>query len=344
MNFLLILAFLAGNVVKFSHISPLDLSVGILWLIKLPVIIKRKHILFKYIIGFEIVCIISLLISFFLFTPIQIGYGAMYLLRFIIYSTLLGVGLQSNKLIPILGIGTAIIGLLQYLLYPDTRALSAYGWDPHYYRLIGSLMDPGFTGIILVLTLIFIVINKFNKIWWIIVYLALALTYSRSSYLAFFTAFSWISYQRKTWKYFLVSASCVLLTVIFLPRWSDGEGVKLERTSSVWARIESWKTAWKIFTDHPLTGVGFNNYRFAQKASPESHAGSGSDSSILLVMATTGVVGLVFYLKYLKKLWILSRDNLIFSASLVAIFVHSWFLNSLFYPSIMLWLVLLIPG
>ena len=79
------------------------------------------------------------------------------------------------------------------------------------------------------------------------------------------------------------------LTIVILPRVSSGEGVKLERMSTVWARIASWKKAWEIFSDNPIIGVGFNTYRYAQKASPESHAGAGSDSSILLVMATTGI-------------------------------------------------------
>ena len=344
MNLMLILAFLAGNLVKFSHISPLDLVVGTIWILYLRKIIERRHKLLKYIIGFGIVGVISLLMSLNRFELSQITVGAMYLLRFIIYSTFLNVIVQPNKVIVGAGIGTAILGIFQYLLYPDTRALIVFGWDQHYYRIVGTLLDPGFTGLILVLTLVFIVLNNYHKDWWLIVYIALALTYSRASYLAFFTAFTWISIQKRTWKYFVISASCVLLTVFLLPRWSDGEGVKLERTSSVWARIESWKTAWKIFTFNPLIGVGFNNYRYAQNASLESHAGAGSDSSILLVMATTGVVGLVYYLKYIKKVWSFGKDNLIITSSLVAIFVHSWFLNSLFYPAIMLWVILLIPG
>lgn len=344
MNSVLILAFLAGNLVKFSHISPLDLVVGVIWVLHLPKIIERRHKLFKHIIGFGFVGVISLLISLNRFEASQIIVGAMYLLRFIVYSSLLGVIVQSNKVLFALGIGTALLGIFQYFLFPDIRDLTAFGWDPHYYRIVGTLLDPGFTGLILVLTLVFIVLNNYHKAWWLIVYLALALTYSRASYLAFFTAFTWISYQKKNWKYCIFSILILGLTIILLPRYSSGEGVKLERVSSVWARIESWKTAWKIFTLNPLIGVGFNNYRYAQKASPESHSGAGSDSSILLVMATTGVVGLVYYLKYIKKVWGFGKDNLIITSSLVAIFVHSWFLNSLFYPAIMLWVILLIPG
>jgi len=322
----------------------LDLIVGTLWILKLPKILRRTNKLLKPILAFGIVGVISLLIASFRLSLSEITIGAMYLLRWLVYSSLAGVVIQSIKVLPVVGIGTAIIGILQYIIIPDVRFLEAWGWDPHYYRIVGIFLDPGFTGLILVLTLIFIVINNYHKFWWFVVYIALALTYSRASYLAFFTAFTWISYQKKNWRYCTMSLLILGLTIVILPRVSSGEGVKLERMSTVWARIASWKKAWEIFSDNPIIGVGFNTYRYAQKASPESHAGAGSDSSILLVMATTGIIGLLYYLKYLKALWKLSTQRLALSTSLIAIFVHSFFLNSLFYPAVMLWVALLIPG
>ena len=322
----------------------LDLIVGTLWILKLPKILRRTNKLLKPILAFGIVGVISLLIASFRLSLSEITIGAMYLLRWLVYSSLAGVVIQLIRVLPVVGIGTAILGILQYIIIPDVRFLEAWGWDPHYYRIVGIFLDPGFTGLILVLTLIFIVINNYHKFWWFVVYIALALTYSRASYLAFFTAFTWISYQKKNWRYCTMSLLILGLTIVILPRVSSGEGVKLERMSTVWARIASWKKAWEIFSDNPIIGVGFNTYRYAQKASPESHAGAGSDSSILLVMATTGIIGLLYYLKYLKALWKLSTQRLALSTSLIAIFIHSFFLNSLFYPAVMLWVALLIPG
>lgn len=321
----------------------LDLVVGILWVLKLPKILSRTNKLLRPILTFGIVGVISLLMASFRFSPAEITVGAMYLLRWIVYSSLAGVVIQSIEVLPLVGIGTAILGILQYIIIPDVRFLETWGWDPHYYRIVGALLDPGFTGLILVLTLIYLVINNYKKVWWVIVYLALALTYSRASYLAFFTAFTWISIQKKNWKYSVLSFLILGITIVVLPRYSSGEGVKLERSSTIYARIASWKKAWEIFSDNPIIGVGFNTYRYAQKAAPESHAGAGADSSLLLVMATTGIVGLLFYLKYLKVLWKLSTQHLALSTSLIAIFVHSFFLNSLFYPAVMLWIALLIP-
>lgn len=313
----------------------LDWIVFTLWVAFLPNI--KKPVLSFFLVG-----VTSLFTALFRFSVPEVFVGGLYLLRWLVYASFSNIKIQLFKLLPIMGFGMAILGLGQYLLYPDIRNLFPLGWDLHYYRVVGSLLDPGFTGLILVFTLVYLFLNKFPKLTWIITYLTLALTYSRSSYLAFFVAFSWISYQKRTWKYILVSLCLITVTVTVLPRAADGEGVKLERTYSVWARAESWKTAWNIFVQNPILGVGFNTYRYAQNASPESHAGAGVDSSLLLVLATTGIIGFVIYLKYLKYLWSLGKNDLVLSTSLIAVFVHSLFLNSQFYPHVMLWIALLL--
>ena len=239
------------------------------------------------------------------------------------------------------------MGLGQYIIYPDVRFLQVTEWDPHYFRVVGSWLDPGFTGILLVFTLILLTlkpfIHKFTQyLTWSGTYLALALTYSRSSYLAFLAAMAWIAWKVKGWRFFFKMAVLLTITITILPRASGGEGVRLERTNSILARIESWKTAWGIFTKAPILGVGFNTYRYAQGASLKSHAGAGADSSLLFVAATTGILGLGVYLWYLKQLFTLSTENLALEATLVAVLVHSLFLNSLFYPAVMVWLSLLV--
>lgn len=313
----------------------LDWIVFTLWVAYLPKINKS-------ILSFFWVGVISLLAALFRFSVPEVAIGGLYLLRWFVYASFSNLKIQLFKLLPILGFGMAILGLGQYLLYPDIRNLFPLGWDLHYYRVVGTLLDPGFIGLIFVFTLIYLYLNSFHRLTWVVTYLALALTYSRSSYLAFFIAFSWIAFKRKSWKMFITTFFLLLSTFFLLPRQSDGEGVKLERTYSVWARAESWKTAWNIFSQNPILGVGFNTYRYAQGASADSHAGAGVDSSLLLVLATTGIVGFVIYLKYLKYLWKLGENDLVLSASLVALFVHSLFLNSQFYPHVMLWISLLL--
>lgn len=100
---------------------------------------------------------------------------------------------------------------------------------------------------------------------------------------------------------------------------------------------------------NPLFGTGFNLYRYANTgAVGDSHAGAGSDSSLLFVFATTGIAGLLIYLwlwgKILKLGW--QRRNtqagLILLASSTSLLIHSLFSNSLFYPWVLGWMAFLL--
>ena len=246
------------------------------------------------------------------------------------------------------GVIIALIGWCQYLFWPDLRWLAVYGWDDHYYRLTAPFFDPAFTGLILALTLILLT----EKYWlglkskrlnichllFVICYLALALTYSRSSYLAYLVGMALIARQKKAKKFFAGVIALFLITLLLLPRPS-GEGAKLERTSTITARIRNYQQSWQIIKVHPLFGVGFNFYRYAQQDYgfletdwQENHAGSGADNSFLFVWATTGIFGLLAYL------WLIWQMLKIEPISTTAVIVHSLFNHSLFYPWVMLWL------
>ena len=356
---LLLIGFGMGNLQKFSffsqdvHISALDIIVLSLTFISLFKNYKLSSRLILPIFTFFTVGLISLLMASRLYPWSSILVGSMYLVRWLAYSLFFASIIQLIKPVRIayiiysLGLLTVVISLGQYLVFPDIRSLVVSEWDPHYYRAVGQFLDPGFTGIILVFTLIFLTMNPFknrliNLISWSASYLAFALTYSRSSYAAFLVSMAYISWRRKSLKFFLFIVILFITTLYALPRSSGGEGVDLERTSSIQARIDSWATAWRIYTQHPIIGAGFNVYRYAQGASLKSHAGAGADSSLLFVAATTGLVGLLAYLWYLRSLYLLSTVNYELRATLVAVLVHSMFLNSLFYPAVMVWLSLLV--
>jgi O-antigen ligase len=261
-------------------------------------------------------------------------------------------------LLVIVGLVTAIFGLLQYFFLPDTRFLENYGWDPHYYRVIGTFLDPGFLGLILVLSLIILVI----KIWQknqdrkkligagLIIYLALALTYSRASYLAYSLTVIAAAWWKRSIKLFLFIFIIGAMTLFLLPR-PGGEGVRLERQSTISARILNWQQSIEIVQKNWLFGVGFNAYRYVQDEELKvSHAGAGADSSLLFVLATTGILGLGAYSWLWVKALFLSfknikkRENQIALVSILVVLLHSIFANSLFYPWIMAWLWLVLGG
>lgn len=337
-------------------------------------LIKKKYtlpLLAKPIFLFLMIAIISLIVNSSRLSIRELFVSGLYLLRWIVYAGLYFVliDLKSqfkylkwssmvNYLI-VLGAMTAIFGLVQYLIWPDIGFLEVFGYDPHYFRLVGTFFDPGFIGIILVLTLILLVVSNWEKIGvfklknlpvhclLFTVYCSLALTYSRSSYLAYLMGMGVIAFIKKAPRFFLIILFIGALTLLILPRQSGGEGIRLERTSTIQARVGSWQNALIISRDHPLIGVGFNAFRYAQRDYgflkeqwQESNAGAGADSSLLFVLATTGIIG---FLTYLGIWWkILRIGNLTILASALAILIHSLFLNSLFYPWVMAWMWILL--
>ena len=285
--------------------------------------------------------------------------GSLYLFRwgayFIVYLATLNLKRQEKRftinLLILAGWLTAILGLVQYFVYPDFRSWALFNWDPHLYRAVGAFFDPGFIGLIYVLTLVLIALTYWKRLkklrckilgWLIIpVYLALALTYTRSAYLALLTAAGIIAWRKKTLKFFLLVAALLSLTILILPRRS-GIGTKLERRDSLWARIENWEQAVKITKNSPLFGVGFNNYRWAQQKAgylqkdwQENHAGAGADNSALFILATTGFIGFFAYFHFTFKMN--QVGSLIFTTSMFSWLIHSFFNNSLFYPWLMIW-------
>lgn len=351
----LILAFSFGNLYKFSLFSPevrisvLDCTIFILTIISLPKTIKKLSRIAIPILAFFLVGTVAILFAIPQFGVRQTYFGSFYLFRWLFYSTFFLTLNKSKNLILNLGTITTVLGLLQYIFFPDIRSLAIAEWDPHYYRVVGTLLDPGYVGIVLVLFMTYLLSTPkkmYTKVLLILTYIIFALTYSRSSYLAYLVSMAYIAFKIKGWQFFLKVLFIFILTILLLPRASGGEGVKLERESSTFARIKNWRQSFIVFSQNPVLGVGFNTYRYAQRQSGflddskwlKSHAGAGADSSLLFVAATTGLIGLSFYFYYLKSLWQLNSMRY----TLIPLLVHSLFLNSLFYPAIMLWVSVLI--
>jgi len=347
----------------------IDLLVGLLGIIgasrgvralkkkKLPVL-AGPMLIFLGITG------LSLLLNPY-FQEKEILVGGLYWLRlaayfgFYLLISLSGWSDWSNlsDLLLVCGGAVAVFGLVQYFFWPDLTSLKYIGWDPHYYRLTGAFLDPNFTGIILVLTIILLIKNlkKHSACYLLlaICYLSLALTYSRASWLAFLGgvgSWFWLKGGKKGIKFIIFIIVIITITAIVLPRGKGGEGVRLERTASVKSRLRSWQQALTIAKDHPLLGVGFNTYRYTQKKYgflgedwQTSHSGAGADNSFLFVLATSGILGLVGLLGLLGKILVLSfRKSPLVFASLVAVLIHCLFNNTLFYPWIMGWLAIIL--
>ena len=389
---LLIISFVGGQIlsVNFSNIriSALDLSVGIfiIWALlqrKLQVRPVKRYL--KIFGLFIFVCLISLIFQLKNLDFLKIIISSLYLWRFVMYS-LLAIFISQDKKIKHLsiwglwwgGVTIALLGLIQYFLYPNLRNLQYLGWDPHQYRIFSTLLDPNFTGIILVLTLILGMYlfntQKQKKViiaGEIISFIALLLTYSRGSYLALIIGiFVMVMLNKKIrliWRIGLIGIfGIVFMGLLFLLPHPGGEGVNLLRVISVESRIENSQEAIELFIKSPIIGYGFNTLRYFRSGFDEySQSVSGFHNSWLFILVTTGILGLLSYIwiwwNILKTLYCsspstsLREDNKNFSLdissgsknillliSFIAIFIHSQFDNSLFYPYVMFWMFMLV--
>lgn len=339
-----------------------DVLLGVIYLLTLKYIKKpikfpkRFHPFIKSLIFFSTTLVISLL----LWIPgkeINLTLGLLYLIRFIFYSLIFPTFyiLRKNKvitknlLLSLLAVGTALmlIGLLQRIFIPDTRNFTLLGWDNHLYRSIGSLLDPNFLGLLLVLTLVIAKQLKFKHKSTIIGLLVftLLLTYSRSSYIAFILAVITLGIVKKNKKVVSYSIGIIIMGALLLPR-PGGEGIRLERTASIFTRLESQKKSLQIFQSHPIFGIGFNNYKAFVSNSVKydfvpSHP-SGPDNSFLLILITTGIAGTTSFLVFAYHLLKSFKKNPVVIPSIIAIATHSMFNNSLFYPWVLIWIFTLL--
>jgi len=262
------------------------------------------------------------------------------------------------------GVAVAALALAQYVFRPDMRFLFGWGWDEHFFRAIGTFIDPAFTGLLLVLAFSVwlnetLTLKRKTFSGWsfgLIILLAIGLSFSRSSYLILLVTLGIILIFQKKLKVFAVASLFFLFLVFFLPK-PAGEGVNLLRTSSLLAKSDNYRQTWQIIKDNFWFGVGFNALRSTQRdygfLSPESwqetNAGAGVDNSFLFVWATSGILGLAAFLflwgkiigKSLRKIK-KSGQALVLFSTIISLTLTAFFVNAIFYPWVLFWLMLLL--
>ncbi len=275
-------------------------------------------------------------------------------------------------------------GLLQYFLMPDTRFLRNLGWDDHYYRLLGTFFDPNFAGMALVLACI-VVFSLHSRLPRFVLTLSLmvlaaciAVTFSRSSYLAFTSTVAAILLIPTVLQHWqgkekvaagLVIAISFALALVVAPK-PGGEGVKLLRTSSIEARatatqeyvsqLRPWSILWG-------TGLFVQPHNISEESAPTQGSSMSEISTPKSVFFTTdspnevpnhsqtpdnifitllsgiGIVGTVGALA-LMVVFIhdLSRREVFAAVALGSTLIHAQFNNTLFEPFIFQYLMLFI--
>lgn len=228
----------------------------------------------------------------------------------------------------------------------------------HLFRLVGTFLDPAFLGLILVFGLILSIHrwidnrngkNISNVLITAFLLISLAFTYSRASYLAFITGIVVIIFLTKRLKKLILLVALLVLIAFLLPT-AKNHSIELFRTFSALSRIDNYKTTLQIFSKSPVFGIGYNNMciayqKYIGEQSFSSHACSGSDSSLLMILATTGVTGFMIFIFSIINIGLSLRRNtnfLFLSSSFLAMLTHSLFCNSMFYPWILGYLIILL--
>jgi O-antigen ligase len=300
----------------------------------------------------------------------DVFHGSFYLVRWILYASLYFVVLNTAKpkfwiqMLCLFGFAFTVLGLLQFLLYPMLANLTYLGWDPHYYRLFSTILDPNYASLLIVLTMLLGTV--YWDIWptWATIVIngtlvtALVLTYSRSGLLSFIISGFVYMFLTKRYKILILFGAFILL-FLFIPR-SPFDVTSMFRKTSSFARINNYVTSWEMVKQSPVIGFGFNTIRFLQlrNASVEvknlvSRAGAGIDNSLLFLLATVGFAGASLYGWLVYRMFSISsfvlKNNkegkaiaITLLSSLAAILVHSNFNNSLFYAWILIWVWILV--
>jgi hypothetical protein len=237
-------------------------------------------------------------------------------------------------------------GILQYLLLPDTRFLHIFGWDNHYYRLISTLLDPAFTGMILVLTFglwqsgeFSKTFSKFKLLIQVLLSVGVAATFSRASYLALFILLILLLLtQRIHLKRALLIGLIFIAAVLTLPK-PGGEGVNLTRTSTTEARSKNAQQNLVYLKGAQwLWGRGLFNSDNTADYQTSSHA-AFPDSLPVLLLNATGVGGSLLTLMVAKK-WLINwwKKDSLWASLLLVVLIHSLFNNTLLQPFVFLFI------
>jgi O-antigen ligase len=215
------------------------------------------------------------------------------------------------------GTGLATTSLIGLVVWNVRRpGMTFYINDP-----MAPLASPNEAGVnALFVSAVLLVRQTMRPDWKNLVLMALmavvvALTQSRSALIAsgvfVLGMLRWIR-PRHLLTGLLASVSILpLLPVSFWERM--GKTVVVERGSfeamSFLQRVYGWRTAWRVFLDHPWTGVGYMGFRFVSNRYNELRLNLGTvENYFYEILISMGVVGLVAITIVVIRLFQLGRE------------------------------------
>ena len=237
-------------------------------------------------------------------------------------------------------------------LYPDSRVYVDF--DEQGYRLVSTVLEPNIAGAMIMLVLLVQIAQLAGGVpitWWkpLLLLAAAIATLSRSTFLGMVVGIAIIlsvrGISRRLARGMLALAVLLLIASPNLLRFAASYG-KLKVDASAMTRVAGWIKAIRIFSDHPVLGIGFNTFAFVQERYGYLRLGNATysvEGGLLFVAVMTGVVGLAVYLGMLAL--VVRRCRVVWrntsaapqsramatgiAAGTVGLCVHSFFVNSL---------------
>jgi len=264
-----------------------------------------------------------------------------------------------------------LFGILQSAFLPGfAQMINAGGelkeWDVQGRRLVSTLLDPNFAGLVIVIALLFRLARVAEDEMesgpaMIVLSAGVLLTVSRSAILALIVGLGVLVLARglrlRLIKLFVAGALLLLPFLSLVIAFAAGFH-KLGFDMSAAQRFVPWTRAIRLIAEHPLLGIGFNAIQQAQESHgwrPIGGADVSLDGGLLFVAAMTGLIGVGIYVLMMISIWRASRrawrdpevpaldraHATATAASMAAVVVHSLFVNSLLLPFVMqiLWVM-----
>ena len=256
-----------------------------------------------------------------------------------------------------LGLISVVLGFLQLILIPDTRFLFILGFDDHYYRMIGTQLDPAFLGALLLISAFvtwhstFLAKHSLVKTGCIVLFsLGILLTFSRATYLGYaLTALALTAHSKKIRQSILKNklgsglVTIGIITVVFMARSTGGEGTNLLRTATITARIASVKEHLPRTRKEWIIGKGLF-YSTVQNTTSTSgilevpNQAKVNNSLLFFILESSGILGLAAWiyalLKGMQVLVLQGEKTLVYFIGILLLL--SCFNNTAFQPFVLL--------
>ena len=162
---------------------------------------------------------------------------------------------------------------------------------------------------------------------WVINMLGLYTTYTRGALLAFLVSAPFFFFKEHKKKFLIVICLLSIAGVILYKVAGDA----VVRPGSDVERMSQWKAAWAGFKERPVLGLGYLNFEqmsiaLKKKYNIEAqHFGGHAHSNYFEMLASTGLVGFIFFMLW-QIFWFIEmykRDDLIakFAIPFIVVFV-----------------------